>query len=101
MVVVGTKKEWGYILREEVHEEICIFWIYWIYFYFLISSSQIKEKFQLTTKVRGSSRCIIVNRIECCLEASEFDLQSSYYVNLQTNTFAKGMAGLSSWIWVK
>ena len=37
---------------------------------------------------------MMVNVLQCVLEISEFELQSGYYVNLQTNNLVKGMKPL-------
>ena len=43
---------------------------------------------------RGCSRGVMVKALECGIVVSEFELQSCYYVNFQTNTLGKGMSPL-------
>ena len=39
----------------------------------------------------GSSRGVVAKVLDCNIVASEFELQSSYYVHLRTNTLGKDM----------
>ena len=40
-------------------------------------------------------RCVMVNVLDCGIKASEFELQSSYYVQSRIKTLGKGMDSLS------
>ena len=45
----------------------------------------IPDLYNLITR-RRSPRSVVANRLDCSLEVSEFELQSSYYVNFLINT---------------
>ena len=42
-------------------------------------------------RTEGSPPDVVDNLLDCDIVVSEFDLQSFYYAQFQTNTFGKGM----------
>ena len=49
------------------------------------------SRYQRIIKSRESLHCVVANVLDCDTVRSEFEIQSSYYIHLRTNTLWKDM----------